>query len=828
MGIVGPESERDGTVLIENMRPASCAILWLLSVSASLSAAAKLYRAPLQATNMNTDMNNTGLVLYGFSPREKRSASINEIRDANHQATNWKNLKKDQELYLQQQFNAIEKVLPAPLAINLLSQIVLISAVYTDFPVICPTGGCQHLEYPDSFKSSLLQLSYGAYDAFNAAHVNMDVIDRLMRSLPGEVRFALETLLTGDDEEIELLLPDQMDELKQIAVQSRNRAQTTVDAFNVVKEILEELIKGGKATQSDSTDKVATLALEIEAAKKRKEAYEERQKELRKTKEEVKKELDEAEEKYVEALDNIPDGWDMLGLQVSESLSNTFTKLVDFIPEILGQVAKTVSVAGKVVTFVPDTVDKISGEIFGETNEAEKSDDSEEKPDAFLQFPSCNLIRAKGGRVTITEEQQVGLDFVTAVTNMQFTTEALREYIRTIFEGKDDKLSLAPGAEQKTITIKKLLKENKDHIEKTGPNSVPSAMKGNAVTFYRKIFTFLDKVLEMSKSRSALPEDYMKLEKEAKDLYNNGECFHSWLIQLLDLPPATPKLPFRQPRSEEVKEGKSISEIHQESAKRTLEGWKTQRDEKENAYNTATNNLLIVSHNLTQKITELAAFDATTATLNEVLDVLEQSLEKMSKLQAHWLEIREFFQLIENLVDTDVAAKIGRYVSLLEDGASGSLRKKSYFKNRLYEYIQEINIKGFLVHKLSTTYMGISDKYILPPVRKLGQMLESDEKKSNRLRNQIAAETKRASSEMELILKDQQRTFLDSMKKRIDELEAAYKPIMDQIPEERKKEIEEEVNIISASIPVKLIEKRTTENRQIDGIQGSLDDFLTV
>jgi len=105
-------------------------------------------------------------------------------------------------------------------------------------------------------------------------------------------------------------------------------------------------------------------------------------------------------------------------------------------------------------------------------------------------------------------------------------------------------------------------------------------------------------------------------------------------------------------------------------------------------------------------------------------------------------------------------------------------------------------------------------------------MLESDKKESNRLRNQIAAETKRASTEMSLILKDQQSTFLDSMKERRDELEAAYKPILDQIPEERKKEIEEEVKTVSATIPLKLIEQRTTEYRQIDGIEGSLDDFL--
>ena len=50
-------------------------------------------------------------------------------------------------------------------AIQLLSQIVLIAAVARDFEVICPTEGCKYLSSPRSFKASLLQLSYGAYDA---------------------------------------------------------------------------------------------------------------------------------------------------------------------------------------------------------------------------------------------------------------------------------------------------------------------------------------------------------------------------------------------------------------------------------------------------------------------------------------------------------------------------------------------------------------------------------------------------------------------------------------------------------------------------------------
>ena len=122
--------------------------------------------------------------------------------------------------------------------------------------------------------------------------------------------------------------------------------------------------------------------------------------------------------------------------------------------------------------------------------------------------------------------------------------------------------------------------------------------------------------------------------------------------------------------------------------------------------------------------------------------------------------------------------------------------------------------------------MKVSDEYILPPVRKLGELLETDPNESKRLRAQIAAETKTASREMSSILETQQEEFLDSMKKRRDELENIYKPIFEQIPEERQREIEEEVEIVSAEVPTALIGRKF--ERQIDGRQGSVNILIDI
>ena len=76
------------------------------------------------------------------------------------------------------------------------------------------------------------------------------------------------------------------------------------------------------------------------------------------------------------------------------------------------------------------------------------------------------------------------------------------------------------------------------------------------------------------------------------------------------------------------------------------------------------------------------------------------------------------------------------------------------------------------------------------------------------------------------MLENQKREFLTSVSKRRQELEVIYKPIMDHIPEKRQREIEKEVKETAAAVPEVLIEIRSEETVQIDGIEGKLDDFL--
>merc|ERR1719206_657799 len=66
-----------------------------------------------------------------------------KIKDAEKSLMWPSKTRQDQELFHKNKFSALEKIVPAPMAVALLSQIVLVSASYKrDFSLECPKDGC--------------------------------------------------------------------------------------------------------------------------------------------------------------------------------------------------------------------------------------------------------------------------------------------------------------------------------------------------------------------------------------------------------------------------------------------------------------------------------------------------------------------------------------------------------------------------------------------------------------------------------------------------------------------------------------------------------------
>jgi len=99
-----------------------------------------------------TDLLKTDQNKETFMIRKSRSYGTNiagqrkQIEDAERNLMRPSVVRRDQELVLKENFNALEKIIPAPMAVALLAQIVNIAASSPrDFELDCPPEACKHL-----------------------------------------------------------------------------------------------------------------------------------------------------------------------------------------------------------------------------------------------------------------------------------------------------------------------------------------------------------------------------------------------------------------------------------------------------------------------------------------------------------------------------------------------------------------------------------------------------------------------------------------------------------------------------------------------------------
>jgi len=713
--------------------------------------------------------------------------------------------RKDQQLFQNEDFNALEKITPAPLAVALLAQIVLVSAQYkTDFGLECPRTGCKYMEYPRSFKASLLQMSFSAYNAFNKAHVNMDEIQMLTRMMPTEVRNAVMTLVQGDDVEIELLLPEQFNSIKRIAGNARLLANETVAHFEEVQFILEEIIAGGTTTRTLSSQEVDKLEVRIQNEKAWEEQYKTQKQELEENKKEIKKHLEKSRADFDKALEDLPSGWDIIGMNLVESLAKSTAGLIDGLTTVLTVGLSNINRLGDQV------IDGFGGSSEPDVANSGNSAKTEEIK-RFLDLPKCNEKEKPNDNTTdiyVTpkmqkvDAQRTATEFITALTDLIRVESILQAFYANIFVmTKENEIGLKTHGEEDVNFLKKSISNQKTAIDSN--SNIPEFLKKGLVLFYKNIYDLADKIksgLETNISK----EDITKLKKETKELTDVSRCFNTWAKGALKIPAMDTPFPF--PANNSAPSSPQLaSQIATENAQIKVEMYQKQLEnaQKQHEYNSA--QLLVTNNKLREAINKLNEFNGAQATLVEIISILQEALETLNQLRAKWLEILEFFQKLESVIDKSLGMSLDNFGTYVETGRqikqrSGKLSNN--FKNQLYGYIQEAMTNGYLVNSMSSVYVNISAKYIMPPVRSLGIMMETkDLQKITSLKNKITNQAKTANGEISRRIAEEKMIFDAAVKRRRNEIHAAFKPILDHIPQARKEELTSLVGTATNVIP---------------------------
>jgi len=495
------------------------------------------------------------------------------------------------------------------MAVNLLAQIVLVSASYKrDFSLECPQDGCKHLEYPNSFKATLLQMSFSAYDAFNKAHNNMDQISMLMKNVPTEITNAVTTLMGGTDEEVDKLLPDYIGNIRDIAKGASKRASETVDAFDEVKVILEEIIAGGQSKKYLSEQEIEELTIKIETEKAWEKFYKNEKKSMEADKKELKVAMKKAQDDFDKAMDNLPTGWTTIGMNLVETFTKGLGSALSGLATGLAGSLEPLSLIGIGVGTAKDAAG-----IFKEFGDPGRSPISEAVQN--MSVPKCNEDGAKSNKSEkVKMERNEAAEFLAALTDLIRTENILNQFTLNIFDERNIKgktiKTLKTNAAEQIDFLKTSVEGPKTRVSS---NQIPPFLSSDFKIFYTNIMALIEK---MKGAKSSKEVD--NLEVQLKKLLGTSRCFATWSKQTLQLPPMEKPSPFQKQGTPPSK-GRSAIQVHAENAQFKVDGYQAELDRAQQRYDKKAEQLLKTNQKLLEAANKLKNFDATKATLGEII-----------------------------------------------------------------------------------------------------------------------------------------------------------------------------------------------------------------
>uniref|UniRef100_A0A3B3S856 Uncharacterized protein n=1 Tax=Paramormyrops kingsleyae TaxID=1676925 RepID=A0A3B3S856_9TELE len=270
----------------------------------------------------------------------------------------------DTKLIMQPYANWEEYLVPAPVSIAILGELVCISS-NVDFSInkSPPTGGFQFIKYPDSFRACLMQVANAGWAAFNEAHKNMDQIRLHTGNVPAYIKTSVNVLLQDNDELVQTLLPDQLENIATISNDCERLAEQTERKFTLTIYLIQELLEACINAKKVYGDDLENVKRKIEENKMKKEDSERAKERAQKSLEDMNKQAAEAQKSFDTAMDSLPSGWEVIGMNFVEGLTEGVLTALNIFTNIAAKAVE--AKLGGPMMFAQSNAFSKSGQLLG-------------------------------------------------------------------------------------------------------------------------------------------------------------------------------------------------------------------------------------------------------------------------------------------------------------------------------------------------------------------------------------------------------------------------------------------------------------------------------
>ncbi|XP_066472103.1 chromosome partition protein Smc-like [Tiliqua scincoides] len=638
-----------------------------------------------------------------------------------------KDVRKETELMMKPYANWEEYLSPAPLSIAVLGHLICISAGQGDFSINKnpPPQGFEHIKYPNSFRASLCQVSNEGWHAFNEAHVNMDQIRLLTASIPGRIKDIVQTLFQ-EVEVVDALLPGQLRSLKSIAEKCTSQAVAVKDKYASVIALVQELLEAVISAEQVYKEELEEVKTAIMLTKIKEKAAQEAKEMAEKYHNQLKQQTDDLFQEYKRNMEEIPTGWNAVGMAIVESF-------------------------GKII---PNTVEAFGNFLSGKTGKANFENAGHEINICLATSPILDY--AVGLRSKVVKEG--------GLLNMENVYDKIKGQVKTNW------------VKNGFIDVKSKIEREADcHLKKQVLH-----LCGFGVRICEKLEKIAKSYQEGTEEEQVLIEEIKQLERQATE-------FDSLRKSTLGSSPIQPKPPnmakYQQESTSEssamrnayvkVEQSREMLKATQEAYQKSFEELKQRNQEMKE--------LICEMENFKmKKINFKAALKMLTKGLKAMGEVKEQ-WEKMIRF------FQMVSNLMDSCLKQKISDFL-KYV--LDVQTIEGYSSDAFVKDLIYNHVFSASNVANLVHMIAETYTEVSEKYLMDRVSSLGRLITLDPsdpefKKQRNALNKGCKETQDAILSMVIEKKEEYDRNIEARLKTMDrELKAVLPPT---IMEEKKK-----------------------------------------
>jgi hypothetical protein len=210
---------------------------------------------------------------------------------------------------------------------------------------------------------------------------------------------------------------------------------------------------------------------------------------------------------------------------------------------------------------------------------------------------------------------------------------------------------------------------------------------------------------------------------------------------------------------------------------------------------------LELNDKLQLSLERLDKFDATTASLHETLQVLQEGLQALGALEREWKALLVFFDEMSRLIKAGIGKPLKNFVqharSKADRRSEGIDIAEGVGKEIIYDIAYKASKTAFIVNRKADAYYQISKNHLMPQINKLGELIVMNPKTQMREmeaeKSRIDVATRNIQNAIKEIIKKSRSDYRATVDKKIAELEKAFDANVPDLPPIEKENLKNKV-----------------------------------